>query len=132
MDPKRIGLFDLIERRLSWADQRQAVLAQNIANANTPGYKPHDVKTFAETLDNASGVTPVRTQPNHLAGTLGTSAANEVVDRSHLQSPDGNAVSLDEQLVKMADTDTTHSLASTIYKAYLGMFNTALGRSSSG
>ena len=43
MDPKRIGLFDLAERRLAWADRRQAVLAQNIANANTPGYKPHDL-----------------------------------------------------------------------------------------
>ena len=39
MDPKRIGLFDLAERRLAWTDQRRGVLAQNIANANTPGYQ---------------------------------------------------------------------------------------------
>ena len=75
---------------------------------------------------------PVRTQPNHLAGTTGTTAANEVVDRTHMQSPDGNAVALDEQLVKVADTETTHALVTAIYRKYLGMFATALGRTSSG
>ena len=54
MDPKTIGLFDLAERRLAWADQRQTVLAQNIANVNTPGYKPHDLRSFATTLDDAN------------------------------------------------------------------------------
>ena len=72
--PEAIGLFDLAERRLAWADQRQAVLAENIANVNTPGYKPRDLRSFAATLDNASAVTPVRTQPNHLAGTVAATA----------------------------------------------------------
>lgn len=129
MDPTRIGLFDLAERRLAWADQRQAVLAQNIANANTPGYKPHDLKSFSATLN--STTTLARTQPNHLSGTTGT-GADEVVDRTHLQSPDGNAVALDEQLVKVADTQTTHELVTTIYRTYINMFNTALGKNSSG
>ena len=71
MDPKRIGLFDLAERRLAWADRRQAVLAQNIANANTPRFKPHDLKSFATTLGDAVGVAQVRTHPNHLTGTAG-------------------------------------------------------------
>lgn len=131
MDPRRIGLFDLAERRLAWADRRQAVLAENIANANTPGYKPHDLRSFAATLDNANVVAPVRTQPNHLAGTAAM-APNEVVDRTHAQSPDGNAVALDEQLVKVAETDTTHALVTTIYRKYLGMFSMALGRTASG
>ena len=130
MDPMRIGLFDLAEQRLAWANQRQGVLAQNIANANTPGYKPHDLRPFAELLSNANVVEPVRTQPNHLAGT-GGQAPGETVERTHTQSPDGNAVSLDEQLVKVADTETTHQLVTTIYKAYLGMFGTAIGRGSS-
>ena len=59
-------------------------------------------------------------------------APDEVVDRTHTQSPDGNAVALDEQLVKVADTETTHALVTTIYRKYLGMFSMALGRNSSG
>jgi flagellar basal-body rod protein FlgB len=63
---------------------------------------------------------------------LATASPAEVVDRTHMQSPDGNAVALDEQLVKVADTQTTHELVTAIYKTYLGMFRTALGSGSSG
>jgi len=130
MDSRHIGLFDLAERRLAWADRRQAVLAQNVANANTPHYKPHDLKPFATVLGAANAVAPLRTQPSHLAGTVAVRSPDESVDRTHAQSPDGNAVGLDEQLVKLADTETTHSLVTTIYRKYLGMFGMALGRSS--
>ncbi len=129
MDPTRISLLDLAEQRLTWADQRQAVLAQNVANANTPGYKPHDLRPFADALSNAEAVAPVRTNPNHLGGTLPTESPGETVDRTHTKSPDGNAVSLDEQLVKVADTESTHELVTAIYRTYLGMFKTALGSS---
>ena len=132
MDVARVSLLDLAGQRLSWADERQAVLAQNIANANTPGYKPHDLKPFAEALASAGAVAPMRTNPNHLAGTLPAQTPGEVLDRTHLKSPDGNAVSLDEQLVKVADTETTHQLVTSIYRAYLGMFRTAAGGGSTG
>src|ERR1700751_2185335 len=130
MDVAKVSLLDLAERRFSWADERQTVLAQNIANANTPGYKPHDLRPFAEALANAGAVAPVRTDPNHLAGTLPAQTPGEVLDRTHMKSADGNAVSLDEQLVKVADTETTHQLVTTIYKTSLGMFRTAAGGSS--
>ena len=132
MDPTRIGLFDLAERRLAWADRRQAVLAQNVANTNTPGFKPRDLKPFTATLDNVHTVVPARTRSNHLAGTAAVLAPDEVVDRTAAQSPDGNAVGLEDQLVKVADTETTHSLVTTIYRKYLGMFSMALGRAASG
>jgi flagellar basal-body rod protein FlgB len=132
MDPTHIGLFDLAEQRLAWVDRRQAVLAQNIANANTAGFKPHDLRPFAAALATAHTVAPMRTQANHLAGTKATASPDEVIDRTHLQAPDGNAVALDEQLVKVADTQAAHALVTTIYRMYLGMFSMALGRNSSG
>ena len=130
MESKPVDLFTLAERRLAWADRRQTVLAQNVANANTPGYKPHDLRAFADMLGSANVVEPMRTQPNHLLGSTSVGAPGEVVDQAHTQAPDGNAVALDEQLLKVADTTTTHQLVTTIYKTYLGMFGTALGRSS--
>ena len=130
MDLTHIGLFDVAEQRLAWTDRRQAVLAQNIANANTPGFKPHDLKPFASALGKAGAVAPVRTQFNHLAGTQAGSSPAEVIDRQATKAPDGNGVALDEQLVKVADTETTHTLVTTIYKKYLALFGMALGRTS--
>ena len=50
MDPTRIALFDLAEKRLAWTAQRQNVLAANIANANTPGFQARDVQSFEKVL----------------------------------------------------------------------------------
>jgi flagellar basal-body rod protein FlgB len=128
MDPTQIGLFHLAERRLAWADQRQALLAKNIANVSTPSYRPQDLQPFEKTLSNMPTVEPVQTQPNHMSGTGGGLSLAQS-ERPKGKAPDGNAVTLDEELVKVANTETTQTLVTTIYKKYFNLFNIALGRS---
>ena len=130
MDPTRIGLFDLAEKRLQWTAQRQSVLAANIANANTPAFQARDVQSFASVLAGSGSLEPVRTQPAHMTGTIPTGLASFTTDATKTRSLDGNSVALDQQLTKVADTETTQELVTTIWKKYMGMFNTALGRSS--
>jgi flagellar basal-body rod protein FlgB len=130
MDPTNIGLFDLAEKRLVWTAQRQSVLAGNIANANTPGFQARDVQSFASVLSGAGSVEPMRTQPGHMAGTVPTGLASLTSDPPKARSLDGNTVALDQQLTKVADTETTQSLVTSIWKKYTAMFNMALGRSS--
>jgi flagellar basal-body rod protein FlgB len=130
MDPTKIGLFDLAEKRLIWTSQRQSVLAANIANANTPGYQARDVGSFAAVLSGSGPIQPIRTQPSHLSGTVQTGLASLAADPPRGRGLDGNSVALDQQLTKVADTETTHSLVTGIWKKYMGMFNVALGRSS--
>ncbi len=128
MDPTRIGIFDLAEKRMAWAEQRQAVLAKNIANANTPSFQASDVPDFAKTLSRVSVVEPVRTRPNHMSGT-DTGGILAGVGAKHTgRGPDGNTVALDEQLTRVADTDTTQAMTTAIYKKYLGLFNIVLGQ----
>ncbi len=123
-------LLALTERRLGWLERRQGVLAQNIANADTPGYQPRDLTSFAAVLARrGGGVSLAQTQPAHLGGRGGEASARsdrQVTDRT----PDGNAVSLDQQAVKMAETDTAHALAINLYRRYAAMYRTALGRAS--
>ncbi len=130
MDPTKIGLFDLAEKRLVWTAQRQSVLAGNIANANTPSYQARDVESFAAVLAGQSSVAPVRTQQGHMEGTLPSGLASLTRDQPTSRALDGNTVTLDQQLTKVADTETTQALVTTVWKKYMGMFNTALGRSS--
>ncbi|HYZ64880.1 MAG TPA: flagellar biosynthesis protein FlgB [Acetobacteraceae bacterium] len=125
MDPTDIGLFRLAERRLAWVDQRQALLAQNVANAYTPGFKPRDLASFAATLNQQAGVL-ARTDPQHLSGSGGQ--AQVARSRPFARSPDGNAVSLEQELGKVADTSSTQELVSNLYHKYQGLFRTALGR----
>jgi flagellar basal-body rod protein FlgB len=129
MDPTKIGLFDVAEKRLVWNAQRQSVLAGNIANANTPAYQARDIDSFASVLGGQGGVGPTRTQPGHLAGTLPNGLASLTKNPPKARSLDGNSVALDEQLTKVADTETTQALVTTVWKKYMGMFSMALGRS---
>lgn len=123
-----IALLDLAEQRMAWADRRQQVLAQNIANANTPHWQARDLTPFAATLAKAHGGAMALTQVGHMAGIGSGAAGQAAVQKSGERAPDGNAVALDEQLTKVADTETAQELVTNLYKKYLGMFRVALGR----
>ena len=121
-----IGLFDLAEKRLAWVDQRQLLLSQNIANANTPGYQAKDLTPFAETL---AHVAPelARTNPLHLTGPA-SKMRNDLKQRPHERAIDGNAVSMEEQLTRVAETEGTQGLVENLYKKYMGLFRTSIGK----
>ena len=123
-------LLGLTERRMAWLEARQRVLASNIANADTPGYLPRDVRSFANVLQGAAGGAQrmAATDPRHLAAPNDPGLARP--DRSAPdRAPNGNAVSLDREALKVAETDGAHALAATLHRRYLGLFRTALGRS---
>lgn len=121
-----IPLLDLAERRLGWIDRRQTILAQNIANADTPGYTPKDMQPFATLLAHAAPRMAV-TDPRHLSGTPASWGLNTSL-RPRERAPDGNAVSVETELTKIADTDNAHALVANLYHSYLGLFRTAIGK----
>ena len=121
-----MSIFGLAERRLGWIDQRQALLAQNIANANTPGYVAKDLQPFAQTLASALPQLAV-SNPAHLSTTAVTGRMDPRI-RPAERAPDGNAVSLDEQLTKVADTEGAQTLVTNLYHTYLGLFRTVIGK----
>lgn len=128
MDTTQPGLFRLADARLAWLDRRQTLLAQNIANADTPGYRPRDLVPFAASLDIAN-VTLARTDPLDLPGPRDALAGSLTV-RPQEVAPDGNAVSMEDELSKVAGTQTAQELTVNLYTSWLGMFRTVLDRGS--
>jgi len=125
MDFAHIPLFALADKRLAWIDRRQELLAENIANADTPGWRARDLLPFVKTLQQA-GVALARTDPAHLVGDAGGDLRAEQ-DRTE-RAPDGNGVAIDQELKKVADTDSAHELVSLIDMKYLGLFRTVIGK----
>jgi flagellar basal-body rod protein FlgB len=127
MDPAQIGLFALAERRMAWTDKRQTLLAENIANANTPGWRARDVTAFAKLLAGSQApLSPTQTAPGHLPGR--PSDAGTTSRSKGERAPDGNTVRLDVELSKVADTEAAHELTTDLYTKYMGFFRTALGK----
>lgn len=124
MQTDGVGFFRLLQSRMDWAAQRQSLLAENIANADTPGWRSRDLVPFAQIMARTSPPL-ARTAPGQMAGN--NSLVFGRTPRPANIAPDGNAVSMDDQLAKIANTDGDQRLAVQLYTTYLGMFRTALG-----
>ena len=120
-------IFGLAERRMAWLSQRQDVLAQNVANANTPGYQAKDISPFQGILDRQNRLAMAGSEPTHL--TAAASPISTQTSHTRERSPDGNAVALETELSKVADTASSQELVSNLYRKYNSLFRIALGRS---
>ena len=128
-----IDVFRITGARMHQLAARQNVLAQNIANADTPHYRARDVKSFqfdSALLRNQGGVAPLRLagmQPGHItsAGRGATVVADNA--KSYGEDPDGNTVDLEEQMVKQADVAKNYDLATLVYKRSAALLRTAVG-----
>lgn len=129
MELENLGLFKLMSRRMGWLSRRQEVLSQNIANANTPGFKPEDMKpfTFQNALSDAHKMEMVATSSGHLKGTRDSTADRPKKERNPYETkPDGNAVVLEEQMLKVGQTTQLYDTVLNLYKKQLSMIQTAV------
>ena len=114
-----MSFFNLATRRMNWLGARQQVIAQNVANSDTPGYRAQDTASFTEVLRGAGGAMLKTTSTRHIGGLNGGSV-NEVGIRddesAYELSLDGNTVALEQQTIKAADTAESYRLAAQLYR----------------
>jgi flagellar basal-body rod protein FlgB len=111
----------MASQQARWLSTRQAVIAENVANINTPGYVARDVKPFADVLNNTQ-LELAATNPNHM-----TLIATEASTQSLKPGEDwevtnsGNSVSVEQQMMEAGDVNRVYSLNTNIVKAFHGM-----------
>lgn len=141
MDLNKIPLFAALAKRMDWLNQRQRVLAENVANANTPGYKPNDLKeqSFRDLLKGvapggklAASATDARHISAGAAAPPGGASKVQKDKENYEVSPTGNAVVLEDQMMKVAETQLDYQIVTSVYKKHLGMLKLALGRNPNG
>ncbi|WP_299166197.1 FlgB family protein [uncultured Tateyamaria sp.] len=112
------------------AGQRQAVVAQNVANADTPGYVGRDLPSFQEMYaPSESGTLMQRaTRSGHMHGsTEGTMEGVMREDRS-FAAPDGNTVSIETEMMRATEAKRQHDRSLAIYKSAMNVIRSSLGR----
>jgi len=139
MNLEEIPLFSMLKGRLSYLGERQKVIAANIANSDTPGFAPKDMKPFV--VDSAGAVTPgaIPMTPVHGTSVRGptiTSPAHMTPKRSMTISKpkgapdseitlDGNGVVLEEQSMKLIEARMDYEAAIGFYQKSLGLLRMA-------
>jgi len=135
MTAENLSLMKAMTAKMSYLDQRQKVIAQNVANADTPGYQPQDLTKvdFGVVLKDIAGgrlnINPATTNTGHMsaAGDI-DSPKNREQRATYEVAPAGNAVILEEQIVKSAQTTMDFNLMTSLYQKNINMIRTAIGR----
>lgn len=134
------SIFSAIQLRMQNLSQRQQVIAQNLANSETPGYKSRDVSepNFGDLLQGAGGMSVARPHIE-LTGAMKNLGATQPVgsgltfDKDVTETkPDGNNVTLEDQLLKMGKVQADFSAATNIYRKQMMLLKTAVGKGSGG
>ncbi|GHB32400.1 flagellar basal body rod protein FlgB [Pseudovibrio japonicus] len=130
-----LPMFQALRQKMQWHQERQGVLAENVANADTPGYRSKELKelSFGDMVDAEAGsgaLRPVVTSAGHIStGGIGSSVGTKTDKASSFErTPNGNSVVLEEQMMKIAQNQIDYQTATSLYTRSLGMFKTALRR----
>jgi flagellar basal-body rod protein FlgB len=133
MDLTQLPLLEAMRSRMSFLSARQTVLAENVANANTPEYRARDIEepdfaAMAAGETNGGGLAV--TDPGHITTAsqgFGGFKAKDMPDSE--ATPNGNSVVLEEQMMKLSSVQMDYSTVTQLYRKALSMIRLAAGAS---
>jgi flagellar basal-body rod protein FlgB len=124
-----IPILSMLRTRMQWHQERQRVLAENVANADTPNYRARDVAPpdFTRALEGSS-LTLATTDPAHIGGGNGSRFADAT--ETHFETrPRGNTVTHEEEMLKLAGNQMDYDAVAALYTHSLNLIKTAFGKS---
>jgi flagellar basal-body rod protein FlgB len=121
-----LALFALASRQANWLDAREATIASNVANANTPGYEARDLAPFDSVMSNLP-LSMAATSPGHIQP---VSESGETVKVKPQESWDvvysGNSVNPEQEMMKAGDVSRSHALNVNIVRSFQQMLMNAV------
>jgi flagellar basal-body rod protein FlgB len=125
-----IPILSMLRERMEWHQERQRVLAENVANADTPNYKARDLAppNFERELSVAS-LSLARTDGNYIAGSgaSGSEFAADTHTRYEVR-PRGNTVTHEDEMMKVASNQMDYEAVTSLYTRSLALIKLAIGR----
>jgi len=132
MPISNIPIFSMLRTRMQWHQERQRLLAENVSNADTPKFQPRDLAPlrFEPTQPGSATLALARTDSAHLSSSNATTKFQLDRRGDFEVRPAGNAVSLEDEMLKVAANQMDYQAAATLYSRGLGLIRTALGKRS--
>jgi flagellar basal-body rod protein FlgB len=130
-----LPILSALRTKMQWHQERQRVLAENVSNANTPNFRPTDLvepKFDAKGTNLGGGLGSLgmmRTSATHISAVGGAPSFRGDGGRSgFLTKPAGNAVNLEDQMLKVSANQMDYAAATSLYTRSLGLLKTAIGK----
>ena len=113
-----VHLFGVLSQHNRWLSLRQATIAGNIANANTPGYKGFDVEPFEKAMEQAQ-LAMAKSDPQHMMPAGSSDRAPNLQSGQPWEiTESGNGISLENELIKSSDISRAYRLNAGVMKAF--------------
>ncbi|WP_262689661.1 flagellar basal body rod protein FlgB [Kordiimonas aestuarii] len=136
MDLTNIPIMAALKQRLNWLNNNQAVITENISQADTPGYRAKELEKqqfsglVEEMSAGTSGTVQMRAKSGRHMDISGGSADNSriVEIKGREESPNGNSVVLEEEMMTLADNQMKYGMVVNLYKKNLGLLKKAIGK----
>ena len=123
-----LPIFSMLRSRMQWHQERQRLLAENIANADTPDFKSRDLAPLRfDPSQSAAHVALASTSPGHIATQQARGFALQRGQAFEVR-PTGNGVQLEDEMLKVASNQMDYQAATTLYSRSLGLIKLALAR----
>ena len=126
----RIGTMQMAQALTDHAVQRQKLIAQNVANADTPDFKARDLSDFASTYRSQVSAEMRSTRSGHLTGVSWGAESGRVVDDGGEPAPNGNTVSVEEEMIRTAEARREFDVSLAVTRSAMSLIRTSLGRRS--
>ncbi len=124
-----INTLTLASALAAHATARQRLSSENVAHADTPGYRARDIAPFAEAIEAAPGFAAKTTRPGHIgfgADPRGLEARETTAFGA--ETPNGNSVSLEDQMMRAAEVRQQHEMAVGVYAKSLAILRATLSQ----
>ena len=122
----------VLRTRMQWHQERQRVLAENVANSDTPNFKPRDLVEPKFDSTGAPGsmgaLAMMRTTTSHIAPASGGQTFAQNGQGGFATRPAGNAVNLEDQMLKVSANQMDYAAATSLYSKSLHLLKTAIGK----
>ena len=125
-----LNLFQALSDKMRWHQERQGVLAENIANADTPGYIERDLKVFSfgDEMKSVASISTSITSPTHISASSNGGGSYGKNSSPFEVTPSGNGVTLEDEMMKVAGNDMDYQAVTALYTRSIRLLKVALGR----
>ncbi len=126
-----VPILSMLRTKMHWHQERQRVLSENVANADTAKFRPRDLAPLdftKETVQAGASLTLATTDPSHMTSAAGSTQFASDRDARYEVRPTGNAVNLEDEMIKVANNQMDYQAATSLYSRSMGLLRIAIGK----
>jgi flagellar basal-body rod protein FlgB len=128
-----LPVLSALRTKMQWHQERQRILSENVANSDTPNFKPRDLvapkfDSNGAPAGSMGALAMMRTSTSHIAPAGGGDSFDQNRHAGFETTPAGNAVSLEDEMLKVSANQMDYAAVTELYSKSLHLIKTAIGK----